>query len=559
MNSSRRLHWEPPALESVQTLLPQYRFLSLIGQGGMGAVFKAIQISLNRPVAIKVLPADLMSDEESNHIARFRQEAFTLARLNHPGIVVVFETGEAGDLLYIVMEFVEGVDLARRIAAEGPLTPEVASDFLIQVCEALDYAHRNGVIHRDLKPANLLLTPEGRVKIADFGLAKHNGMEHAGLTRSHVAVGTSDFMAPEAMTPGMVLDQRADIFALGVTLYQALTGEVPRGLWKAPSARSGVDPRFDSIVDRSMEPDREHRYRSSLELARDLDAIQRISTTPVMGRQEEKGMLPIHGALLRLRRMPRLWKRVATTCLAVGAGLAVPIPGSWLEPKWPHSPPRWHLSLDGTNQFVRIPTNAVPLTGNFTIECWLNLQENPPLRLNAILSQATEDGWPRFLVGVWPNGEVSVGDVWSHTEAFVPLGGWHHLALVRDSDDTRIYVDGTLKARHGTAIPNPGSAPWTDIGRQLDERRGGLPGGVGEMRIWNIARRQASIRLDNGKAFGPDEPGLLVRYAFDEEGGGDAVNRGSGGAGMTGKLMNGLRGRRTGIAEADTKTNLGTP
>lgn len=266
--------WQPPSVEEMQALLPQFQFLALIGRGGMAAVYQARQISLNRTVAIKVLPTALVNEAESDFAERFRLEAKTMAKLSHPGIVSVFDSGEAGGLLYIVMEHVDGTDVARMIQSEGRLTPELASILLGEVCEALHYAHQNGVVHRDLKPANLLVTREGRVKIADFGLAKHNDEALLGLTKSNVAIGTPDFLAPEAWTPGTPLDARADVYALGVTLYQMLTGEVPRGLWKMPSVKVGTDPRFDAIVDRAMQPEREARYQSSTELRRDLERIQ---------------------------------------------------------------------------------------------------------------------------------------------------------------------------------------------------------------------------------------------------------------------------------------------
>ena len=273
-NLSSRGPWQPPPLEEMQTLLPQFQFLSLIGRGGMGAVYQARQLSLNRTVAIKVLPAALVSESESDFAERFRLEAKTMAKLTHPGIVGVFDSGEAGGLLYIVMEYVDGTDVARMIQSEGKLPPEQASALLAEVCDALHYAHRNGVIHRDLKPANLLVTREGRVKIADFGLAKHNDEALLGLTKTNFAIGTPDFLAPEAWTPGTPLDARADLYALGVTLYQMLTGEVPRGLWKMPSVKVGTDPRFDAIVDCAMQPEREARYQSSIELRRDLEKIR---------------------------------------------------------------------------------------------------------------------------------------------------------------------------------------------------------------------------------------------------------------------------------------------
>ena len=197
-----------------------------------------------------------------------------MAKLTHPGIVSVFESGEAGGFLYIVMEFVDGTDVARMIQSEGKLTPELVTALLAQVCDALHYAHQNGVVHRDIKPANLLVMRSGQVKIADFGLAKHHDDALLGLTKTNVAIGTPDFLAPEAWTPNTSLDSRADLYALGVTLYQMLTGEIPRGLWEMPSARVGTDARFDAIIERAMQPRPESRYQSSAELGRDLEKIR---------------------------------------------------------------------------------------------------------------------------------------------------------------------------------------------------------------------------------------------------------------------------------------------
>lgn len=277
--------WQPPSLSEMQTLLPGYQFLALLGRGGMGAVFKATQISLHRTVAIKVLPKDSMSDLDANFGARFRQEARTMAKLSHPNIVSVFETGEAGGLLYIVMEFVDGTDVARLIEREGKIVSGRIVRLLTQVCHALQYAHQRGVVHRDIKPANLLLTQDGILKIADFGLAKHLDDAALALTKVDVTIGTPDFLAPEAWTPNTPLDSRADLYAVGVTLYQMLTGEIPRGLWEMPSARAGTDVRFDAIIERAMQPKPEARYQSAAELGRDLERIQ-MEPNPAQGRPQ---------------------------------------------------------------------------------------------------------------------------------------------------------------------------------------------------------------------------------------------------------------------------------
>lgn len=268
---SRR--WQPPSLEEMQAALPQYQFESLLGRGGMGAVYKARQLTLDRWVAIKVLPGDLIDDVEADFAGRFKNEARTMARFSHAGIVKVYDFGETRNaLLYIVMEFINGTDVAQMILSQGRLAPDHALAVTAHVCDALAYAHKHGVIHRDIKPANILVNQEGTVKVADFGLAKQSDAGR-GLTKTNTAMGTPDFLAPEAFSPGTVVDSRADLYAVGVMLYQMLTGEVPRGMWSLPSGRTACDPRFDQIILKAMQTDREMRYQHASEIRRDLDAI----------------------------------------------------------------------------------------------------------------------------------------------------------------------------------------------------------------------------------------------------------------------------------------------
>lgn len=278
--------WQPPALETMQAMLPQYAFEALLGRGGMGAVYKAVQITLQRPVAIKVLPGDLAQDDDIQFAERFKNEALTMAKLSHPNIVDVYDFGQTQTgLLYIVMQFVDGTDVAQMIISEGRLPEDYALSITAHVCDALAYAHKNGVVHRDIKPANILIDKEGSVKVADFGLAKANDGGH-GLTKTNIAMGTPDFVAPEALIAGIPLDGRADLYAVGVMLYQMLTGEIPRGLWTLPGQRIGTDPRFDGIITRAMQTDRAQRYQSAAELRQDLDSIITLPREVLIAQQQ---------------------------------------------------------------------------------------------------------------------------------------------------------------------------------------------------------------------------------------------------------------------------------
>ncbi len=266
-------HWSPPAPEELARLLPQYHIESLLGHGGMGAVYKGRQAALDRAVAIKLLPAEMAGDAQ--FIARFQREARTLARLQHPGIVAVHDFGQTAEgHLYFVMEFVDGTDLHRILHGPG-LNPAQALELISQICEALHYAHGKGVIHRDIKPGNILVTTESRAKLADFGLSRPIKEESTMLTGTNVIMGTADYMAPEQQEGHA--DQRADIYALGVMLYEMLCGQRPRGAFDPPSHRVQVDVRLDDVVLKAMQQQPERRYQQVSEMKTDVD---RIRTTP---------------------------------------------------------------------------------------------------------------------------------------------------------------------------------------------------------------------------------------------------------------------------------------
>ncbi len=273
--------WEPPSPEELQRLLPQYEITDIIGRGGMGAVYRGRQAKLNRTVAIKVLPETLaQGEDELNFAKRFEQEAQAMAGLDHPGIISVHDFGETAEgQLYIVMEFVDGMDIQQYLHHHGgKLPPEHALSITAHILDALDYAHSHGIVHRDIKPANILLNHEGRVKIADFGLAKRFGEQadasFPALTMSNVAIGTPDFVAPEALDSDQIPDHRADLYAIGVMLYQMLTGKLPRGHFQTPNELNPeIDPRLDDIVVRAMAANPDHRYASAPAMRADLDLV----------------------------------------------------------------------------------------------------------------------------------------------------------------------------------------------------------------------------------------------------------------------------------------------
>ncbi len=285
--------WQPPSPALLAAELPQYEILSMLGRGGMGVVYHARQKSLDREVAIKILPPTVWKNGDEMHFAeRFKAEARAMARLEHPGIVAVYDAGETeSGLLYFVMQYVQGTDVAQMIAATGRLPPPYAHAIAAHVCDALAYAHANGIVHRDIKPANIMVDNQGRVKVADFGLAKA-ASDTTGFTRSNMAVGTPDFVAPEALITGMQVDCRADLYALGVMLYQMLTGQIPRGAWQPASVVApGTDPRFDQIIVKAMAYDRESRHQSAADLRQHLDSLfMPVIAAPALQRYSSAGM-----------------------------------------------------------------------------------------------------------------------------------------------------------------------------------------------------------------------------------------------------------------------------
>lgn len=264
--------FQSPALETLAKQFPQLEFRSLLGTGGMGAVYLARQKSLDRAVAIKILPAEIARDPA--FAERFQREARTLARLNHPNIVTIFESGQVGPWCYLLMEYVDGITL-RQAISDGGLAPKDSLEVVRQLCDALQYAHEMGVVHRDIKPENVLLDARGRIKIADFGLAKLVGGERGDftLTRSHQVMGTWHYMAPEQFERPSDVDHRADLYSLGVVFYELLTGHLPVGRFEPPSERARVDASIDAVVLRALERQPQKRYQRASELREALERV----------------------------------------------------------------------------------------------------------------------------------------------------------------------------------------------------------------------------------------------------------------------------------------------
>ncbi len=274
-NSEARAPATPPLpLAEVARLFPQLEIVEFLGRGGMGMVYKARQPRLDRWVALKILN----SDPDPLFAERFAREARALAKLSHPNIVAVHDFGEADGHFFLILEHMDGMNL-RQLMQKGRISPMEALAIVPKICDALQYAHEEGVVHRDIKPENVLLNQQGKVKIADFGIAKLLRQEpgERTLTGDHQVIGTPHYMAPEQVEKPQSVDHRADIYSLGVVFYEMLTGELPLGRFAPPSGKVMVDVRLDEVVLRALEKDPVLRYQHAGDLKTQVETFTRQS------------------------------------------------------------------------------------------------------------------------------------------------------------------------------------------------------------------------------------------------------------------------------------------
>ncbi len=390
VTDGKQLAFQPPTVAELAPLFPQLEILELVGKGGMGAVYKARQKQLDRIVALKILPPGIGDDPA--FAERFAREAKALAKLNHPGIVTLYEFGVAAGegragsplpavgglqtddgahgvtrpttkdspdhqpstinhqppLYYFLMEFVDGLNL-RQLLHAGRISAREALAIVPQICDALQFAHDQGIVHRDIKPENILMDRRGRVKVADFGLAKiiegragsplpavrglqtddgAHGVTRptTSLTDAGKVMGTPQYMSPEQReNPGEV-DHRADIYALGVVFYQMLTGELPGKTITPPSTKVLIDVRLDEVVLRALEKKPELRYQQVSALKTQVETIAETPDPRSRGRESapsetERDLDVLH------RRMSSVntnsWQRRAAKRVAIAVGVLV--------------------------------------------------------------------------------------------------------------------------------------------------------------------------------------------------------------------------------------------
>ncbi len=313
----------PP--DQIAPHFPQLEILACLGRGGMGVVYQARQKTLNRLVALKLLAPERVND--AKFAERFAREAQALARLNHPNIVTIHDHGQAGGFYYLLMEYVNGVTL-RQLLQASRVEAREALAIVPQICDALQYAHDQGIVHRDIKPENILLDRVGRVKVADFGLAKIVGHEapvadperatsaakapdQSSLTGASRVMGTPQYMSPEQIAAPGAVDHRADIYALGVVFYQMLTGELPGAKLEPPSRKVRIDARLDEVVLRALETEPQLRYQKVSALKTQVETIAETpgdapASSGPMGGENSKGRNPKAETSMGRRRLARL-------------------------------------------------------------------------------------------------------------------------------------------------------------------------------------------------------------------------------------------------------------
>ena len=511
----------PPPVEEVARLFPQLQMLGFLGKGGMGAVYKARQPALDRLVALKILPAQAAPDP--GFADRFTREARALARLNHPNIVAVYEFGQVSSagaspaLPFLIMEFVDGVNL-RQLQRTGRLSPREALQIVPQICDALQYAHDEGVVHRDIKPENVLVDRKGRVKIADFGLAKILGRdpEALRLTGAGQVMGTPHYMAPEQVEHPQAVDHRADIFSLGVVFCEMLTGELPLGKFQPPSSKVHVNVRLDEVVLHALEKEPERRYQHASQVKTDVETITRSVSPKADSPAAPPTLIPSHDRRGGTKR--------DIVLIAVGALALLLVLGVWLTAHdlWMTrgiAPPPGLVSwwrgegdardsagvnngvLHGDVAFV---DGEVGRAFKFTGEgSYIEVADSPTLRFSHAL---TIECWARRLNtsevhtlvekgGAWTGGqtdfEITLNDTYPGGKHFgfafaggwrgcavTPDAEWHHYAAVAVSGqrDPILYIDGVpqpISYRGGPAAINlSASTRPLHIGALVDPQAG---------------------------------------------------------------------------------------
>ena len=321
----------PPANALIGKALGGYEILRKLGEGGMGAVYEARQVALDRSVALKVLPAHLAANR--TFIMRFTREALSVAKLNHNNIIQIYDVGKAEGIYFFSMEFVRGKTLGDLVEKEGKMDPRTAVGYIVQSARGLEYAHRKNIIHRDIKPDNIMINEEGVAKVADLGLAKQVQEEELSVTMSGVGMGTPHYMPPEQASDAKKVDHRADIYSLGCTLYHLITGKIPydgdsayeiitkhvnEPLTPPSAVDADIPEELSKVVEKMLAKQKEDRYASMKEVTEALERYLGVSFA-------KAGYPPTEDQIATLRRHAGAVEAILGSRIARGILLAMAV------------------------------------------------------------------------------------------------------------------------------------------------------------------------------------------------------------------------------------------
>jgi serine/threonine protein kinase len=491
----------PPTPAELAPQFPQLEILGFIGQGGMGAVYKARQKELDRIVALKILPPDIGQDPA--FAERFTREAKALAKLNHPGIITIYDFGRANGLYFFLMEYVDGVNL-RQLLANSRVSTREALAIVPQICDALQFAHDQGIVHRDIKPENILMDRRGRVKVADFGLAKiiggpSNEPAAAGgvsasttiLTDASKVMGTPHYMSPEQVQAPGEVDHRADIYALGVVFYQMLTGELPGKRIEPPSKKVQLDVRLDEIVLRALENNPELRYQQVSEVK---TLVETVAAQPNGQQSGNRKTNPMNSNSKNFTEYTLIGLALAA-CIAAAGFYLLKSQNKSTHPHLPGVVASWSAEgnansidgtnngilsasgvtftpgkvglgfrLDGTNGHVRIPDSPALKPAQVTVEAWVWLDPCTPPDHGGEMIIFKKNTWRALFEGYslckdhTVNGNGTSTDQFAfvvsrqgrqiilHSTTIAKRGVWYHVAGTYDGNQSTLWVNGVAEA-----------------------------------------------------------------------------------------------------------------
>jgi tRNA A-37 threonylcarbamoyl transferase component Bud32 len=527
----------PPDPAELAKEFPQLEIIALLGMGGMGVVYKARQPSLDRLIALKILSRD--AEQDLSFAERFSREAKALAKLNHPGIVAIYDFGQTDQHYYFMMEYVEGTNL-RQLLQSQTISPGQALGLVTEISTALQYAHDEGIVHRDIKPENILVNKRGHAKIADFGLAKLLDTDtDASLTASQTVMGSINYMAPEQREKPLTVDHRADIYSLGVVFYEMLTGELPIGRFAPPSRKVRVDVRLDEVVLRTLEKEPDLRYQKASEVKTAIETVDsRTASRPSVTKKHPILLLatlciilvlafagwfvfhpkgqpianaPKAKAHLLLARLSRITAETGLVCWWKADGDALDSAGNH------HGTLMNGVNFDsgiegqafrfnGLDTYVSVPDDPAWAfgTNDFSIALWAKMFFVAG-RQGFI---ASDDGngdrnkWVFWLdVGqlrlILRNQEGTLSTTMGNS-AFLPeTNRWYHFAVTRHGNSYRFYVDGAEVARQENSWPVPRSTQPLTIGKLKDGFC--MNGLLDDIRIYNRTLTDAEVKAISSK------------------------------------------------------------